>query len=149
VECRKRTGLPRRRWLPPSDRTPCGTPLSTSNAHALMVLLQAGRLGERVTQQALGIALGIDKSNVTRLCAKMEAAGHIQQRRCPNDGRARLVALTPEGVRLATRVDKASRERFRQLLAALPGRSDQARVVAALDTLNAAIAATCALKEAA
>lgn len=126
-----------------SDRTPCGTPLSTSHAHALMVLLQAGRRGEELTQQALGAALGIDKSNVTRLCAKMESSGHLGQRRCPNDGRARLVALTASGEKLAARVDRASTERFSRLVAALPSAGDHARIVAALEVLNGAIAATC------
>jgi DNA-binding MarR family transcriptional regulator len=131
------------------DRTPCGTPLSTSTAHALMVLLQAGGRGERLTQQALGEELGIDKSNVTRLCAKMEQAGHVTQERCPNDGRARLLSLTAAGSRLATKVDRASRERFARLLAALPARSDRTRIVAALDALNAAIVDSCAETEAA
>jgi DNA-binding MarR family transcriptional regulator len=132
-----------------SDRTACGTPLSTSNAHALMVLLQARGRGERLTQQALGEELGIDKSNVTRLCARMEHAGHVTQERCPNDGRARLLSLTASGARLATKVDGASRERFARLLAALPARSDRTRIVAALDALNAAILASCAEAEAA
>lgn len=108
-----------------------------------MVLLQASRRGERLTQQALGEALGIDKSNVTRLSAKMEQAGHVTQERCPTDGRARLLSLTAAGARLAARVDAASRERFGRLLAALPARSDRARVIAALETLDAAIVASC------
>ena len=114
-----------------------------------MLLLQAGRRGEPLTQQALGLALGIDKSNVTRLCAKMESSGHLSQRRCPNDGRARLVALTAAGEKLAIRVDRASKERFSRLVAALPSAGDSGRIIAALDILNGAIFATCKEEEAA
>ncbi|MGK4005010.1 MarR family winged helix-turn-helix transcriptional regulator [Sorangium sp. So ce1036] len=102
------------------DRTPCGKPIPISYAHALLFLLEAGRRDELPTQQRLGGALRIDKSNVARLCAKMERAGHIVRRRSPEDGRARLLALTARGRRLAEQVDGASRERFSRLLGATP-----------------------------
>lgn len=125
-----------------SDQTPCGTPVSASYAHALVVLLERGHLGERSTQQELGEALGIDKSNVARLCAKMQRAGHATQERAPTDGRARLLALTTSGRRLAERVEAASRDRFAQLLAALPSDDTRTSVIAALDALNRAITTT-------
>lgn len=102
------------------DRTPCGKPIPVSYAHALLFLLEAGRRDEHPTQQRLGGALRVDKSNVARLCTKMERAGHIVQRRSPEDGRARLLALTTRGRRLAEQVDGASRERWRRLLDATP-----------------------------
>jgi DNA-binding MarR family transcriptional regulator len=127
-----------------SDRTPCGTPLSTSHAHALMVLLEHGRRAEPCSQQRLGEALGIDKSNVARLCARLERDGHGSQRRPEHDGRARLVSLTPAGRRLAERVEARSRARFGELLAALPSAEARASVLASLDALNGAIALTSA-----
>jgi DNA-binding MarR family transcriptional regulator len=130
-----------------SDQTPCGTPISTSYAHALVVLFERGRHGERSTQQELGEALGIDKSNVARLCAKMQRAGHVTQERSATDGRARLLALTAAGRRLAERVQAVSRDRFAQLLAALPSDETRASVVAALQALNGAIATTHALEK--
>jgi DNA-binding MarR family transcriptional regulator len=102
------------------DRTPCGKPIPASYAHALLFLLDAGRREDRPTQQRLGHALRIDKSNVARLCAKMEEAGHVVQRRAPDDGRSRLLALTARGRALAEQVDASSRERFGRLLAATP-----------------------------
>jgi DNA-binding MarR family transcriptional regulator len=125
-----------------SDRTPCGAPLSTSHAHALMVLLERGRRAEPCSQQALAEALGIDKSNVARLCARLERDGHAHQRRSASDGRARLVSLTPAGRRLAERVEVQSRARFTELLAALPSPEARTSVLAALAALNAAIALT-------
>jgi len=67
------------------DATPCGKPITMVHAHALMILSAQGVL----SQQQLGLELCIDKSNVTRLCAKMVEAGF----RSPlgeNDLRAKL-----------------------------------------------------------
>jgi len=125
-----------------TDQTPCGTPISASYAHALVVLLERGQLGERATQQELGEALGIDKSNVARLCAKLQRAGHATQQRSASDGRARLLALTPSGRRLAERVQAASRDRFAQLLEALPTDETRRAVLTSLEALNRAIHAT-------
>ena len=94
------------------DQTPCGHPVAVSHAHALMVLLETARKGKRVTQRELGQALGIDKSNVTRLCRRMESAGHLVQSRSADDGRARLLSLTTRGTRVAKNVERSSRDRF-------------------------------------
>jgi DNA-binding MarR family transcriptional regulator len=118
-----------------SNRTPCGKPLAVSHAHALMVLAgRAGRTGN-LSQQALGKVLGIDKSNVARLCVKMERAGHVKQVRSPLDGRARLLSLTAAGEKTAAGVERSSQERFRELLDALGPRSRRP-VLSALEQLN-------------
>ncbi len=123
------------------DTTPCGKPLAVSHAHALMVLLERSRQGVSPGQRELGAALGIDKSNVARLCQRMERAGHLRQARSPRDGRARLLSLTPAGRRLAEAVERSSRARFAALAAAVPA-ARRPGVLAALATLNQAIAAT-------
>lgn len=122
-----------------SDQTPCGIPLSTSYAHALAVLLESDGASP-LTQQELGAALGIDKSNVARLCEKMERAGHLQQRRSPSDGRARLLSLTARGRRLALRVEAESLGRFESIVAALCRSCESpAAVLDAVEALNRAI----------
>lgn len=103
------------------DRTPCGTPIPLSCAYALIHLLEAGRRGDAPPQHELASVLHIDKSNVARLCAKMERDGLVAQRRAEGDGRSRLLALTPKGRALAERVESASSARFARLLAAVPG----------------------------
>jgi DNA-binding MarR family transcriptional regulator len=102
------------------DRPPCGQPISTSHAHALTLLLE--NAGERggLSQAELGQMLGIDKSNVARLCARMESDAHVKQTRAPGDGRSRLVTLEPQGERMARIVERASRERFARLLDDIP-----------------------------
>jgi DNA-binding MarR family transcriptional regulator len=55
--------------------------------------MECSQRGYKPTQQDLGKTLGIDKSNVARLCARMQADRLITQERCSEDGRARR--LTP------------------------------------------------------
>jgi DNA-binding MarR family transcriptional regulator len=103
-----------------------------------MVLLEAAREGNRLTQRELGQALGIDKSNVARLCRRMESAGHVVQSRSADDGRARLLSLTAVGKRLATNVERSSRDRFQRLMSAIP-RESRAGVISSLACLNQAL----------
>lgn len=120
--------------------TPCGQPLSPSYAHALMVLLERGRQPARTSQSDLGHVLGIDKSNVARLCARMAAAGHVVQERHPEDGRGRLVRLTSTGTRMARRIEGASRERFERVVRGVaPGRRQS--LFESIELLNAAVEA--------
>jgi DNA-binding MarR family transcriptional regulator len=116
------------------DSTPCGKPLSPAHAHALMILLESGAS----TQQELGADLGIDKSNVARLCARMVEAGHASQEQSETDGRSRRVSLTVAGKRVAREVDAASTARFAALIRGLPGDRHR-QVVDALGQLVAAI----------
>lgn len=120
--------------------TPCGQPVSPSYAHALMVLLERARQPARTLQSDLGLVLGIDKSNVARLCARMEAAGHVVQERQPEDGRGRLVHLTNTGTRLARRIEGASQERFERVVCGIPSGRRRA-LFESIELLNTAVEA--------
>jgi DNA-binding MarR family transcriptional regulator len=129
------------------DQTPCGVPLAPTHAHALTALLDRDRRGIASAQQDLVKVLGIDKSNVARLCAKMIEAGHLIHAESLDDGRVWRLSLTPKGRRLAERVEGASRSRFDQILAALPSDAARSAVIRSLDLLNEAISATKILEE--
>jgi DNA-binding MarR family transcriptional regulator len=117
------------------DATPCGKPVATSHAHALMILLDETR---SLSQKDLAQALGLDKSNVTRLCQKMEAEGQIEQVRGEEDARLRFLKLTPRGTKLAREIEQASKDRFATLLKAVPA-SDRARIFEGLELLSRAV----------
>jgi DNA-binding MarR family transcriptional regulator len=117
------------------DATPCGKPLATSHAHALMVLLDETR---SLSQKDLADALGLDKSNVTRLCQRMEAEGQIEQARGDDDARVRLLKLTTRGTKLAREIEQSSKDRFATLLKAVPP-SERARVFEGLELLSRAV----------
>ena len=118
-----------------SDQTPCGQPVSVSYAHALMLLREAQR---PLRQSELGESLGIDKSNVTRLCSQLEAKGHAAQARAPEDGRGRVISLTERGQSLAQGIEHSSKRRFRQLLERVP-QSRRKAVLAGLSALDDAL----------
>jgi DNA-binding MarR family transcriptional regulator len=103
-----------------------------------MVLLEHVGAPPQVSQADLGLILGIDKSNIARLCGRMEAAGHVSQERASDDGRSRLVSLTGTGKRLAQRIEHASRDRFSRIVAALP-QHERSMVFESLAALNLAI----------
>lgn len=121
-----------------TKETPCGQPVSPSHAHALMVLVERAQQKLRTSQSDLGLALGIDKSNVARLCARMEAAGHVAQERADGDGRSRIVTLSAAGTRLGHRIAGASRERFGRVVRAIPP-SKRHAVFESLRALNEAV----------
>lgn len=131
----------RRFGLLVTRRTPCGFPVSPSYAHTMMLLLRRARQGVTTLQADLAAALGINKSNVARLCERMVNAGHAVQTVPAEDGRSRALALTAKGVRVAERIETGSRDRFSALTASIP-QHKRAAVIAALADLNAAVEKT-------
>jgi len=108
---------------------PCGAALPTSHAWALLELRDAGPM----TVTALAERLNIDRTNVSRLCARMSSSGEVERVANPADGRARLVQLTDKGERLAATVDQSSTEYFATVLARL-----DAEVVDVIEVVDAA-----------
>ncbi|RMG07672.1 MAG: MarR family transcriptional regulator [Planctomycetota bacterium] len=123
------------------ETTPCGQPLPVSYAHALMILDGVSGDDEAPTMGALARELGIDKSNVTRLCRRMQDAGHLEITRCGEDGRVRCLRLTAAGRRLAKQVERSSRRRFERILSHIPPER-RAELLRGLDLLGEAVART-------
>ena len=115
-------------------RRPCGAELSIPHAYALLELLRAGR---PMTVSELAATLAIDRTNVSRLCARMEEAGQLARASHPDDGRARALQLTARGKKLARSVDERSAAHFARLAERLDGPVGE--VVAALDRLSIAM----------
>jgi DNA-binding MarR family transcriptional regulator len=95
-----------------------------------MVLLEWDPERGAMAQKDLARELGIDKSNVARLCHRMEGAGHVDQLRSPTDGRARFLKLTKRGIDVAREVE-----------ASMP-RDGHATVKDGLKLLSAAVTAS-------
>lgn len=116
-------------------RRPCGTPLSVPHAYALLELM---RPGEPMTVSELATKLAIDRTNVSRLCARMEEAGDLDRESHPDDGRARALRLTAKGKKVAQSVDDQSALHFGRLAKRLG--DDVSDVVSALNRLSDAMA---------
>jgi len=122
-----------------TKQTPCGQPVSPSYAHALMLLLERESSGRTTSQSELAAQLGLDKSSITRLCARLEADQRVTQQSPESDRRSRLLELTTRGRKLATQVQSTSRERFRRVLEAVPPKKRRG-LLASLSVLTDAVA---------
>ena len=116
------------------DETPCGRPLSVSEAHALMEL----RRRPLLAQNDLGTRLRLEKSTVSRLVAQLAERGWVERARDENDGRVLRLRLTERGAHVADEVDEARRRKFEALLARIP-EEEQESVERALDVLVRAL----------
>lgn len=112
------------------ERTPCGEPISVSQAHALTELA-----AQPLSQAELARRLRLDRSSVSRLADAMAERGWLVRDRHPHDQRAVLLVLTEPGERAAARVAGARRARMATLLDAVPAEEREA-VLHALDVLT-------------
>lgn len=110
------------------DRTPCGRPLSVSEAYALHELAGESWLA----QQELARRLGLEKSTVSRLVAGLVDRGWANREPEPGNRRATRLCLTAAGSRVAQEVAAARRRRFESLLSALP----EQQAAAVVDSLT-------------
>jgi DNA-binding MarR family transcriptional regulator len=104
--------------------------LPLSQAHALMEI----RRTPKITQQELAGRLGLSKSNVSRLVAKLVDQKRAQRKEDRDDGRAYRLVLTEKGLRLAEHLDVSSLARFQALYTGLPER-ERKNVTRALSLL--------------
>lgn len=115
-------------------RRPCGTAMSISNAYALLELFDSD---EPMTVSLLAEKLAIDRTNVSRLCARMEEAGDLVRQAHPDDRRALALRLTTQGRKLARSVDESSAGHFARLARRLDGSTN--RIIEALERLERAM----------
>ncbi len=54
--------------------------------------------GERINQDTLAERLRVDKANVTRALAALDALGYVKRLPSARDGRERLIELSPRGI---------------------------------------------------
>lgn len=92
--------------------------LSEAQFNVLNVLAAPARAGG-VTQREISDILVVDRSNVTGLLDRMEAAGWVKREPVPDDRRAWRVRLTPTGRRLWEKCEPAYTRAVREAMAPL------------------------------
>ena len=108
----------RRFGLLDQSHTPCGLPMTVSDAHALVEVLHS----PGVEPLELSRRLGLSKSAVSRLLPRLKRRGHIRQERNREDGRAYSLYLTDKGKQAAKMIDQESLLLFGKILSGLPQR---------------------------
>jgi DNA-binding MarR family transcriptional regulator len=121
-------------------RTPCGLEVSVREAYALDAIASAEAASAPLSQTDLQRALGIDKSNVTRLVQQLVADGRVEQREAEVDSRVRLLHVTAKGRRLARKIEEASLSRFEAVMERIAA-DERELVVRALDVFRGALEA--------
>lgn len=116
------------------ERTPCGQPMSVSEAYALTELAQQPSL----RQVELGKRLQLQKSTVSRLVAQLIQRGWVERATAVDDGRGVSLTLTSRGARLAAQVHLARIARCQALLDNVPP-ARRVDVLAALRLLTEAV----------
>jgi len=82
------------------------------------LLYELGSRG-RTTAADLAIELGMDPGYLSRLLRKLRDGGMVETTASPDDGRAQILALTPDGAAAFRALDQASREEVGALVAPL------------------------------
>lgn len=100
--------------------------------HRLLVLLAAG--GEQ-SVKALAEQLGINASNASRLCDRLQKLDMVARDRSPSDGREVVVSLTAEGRALVSTIRSRRRHDVQRILRQMSG-SDVEVTVAALTAFS-------------
>lgn len=97
-------------------RTPCGMPISVSDAHALMELSKY----PGISQVRLSERLGLSKSATTRLVQRLIRRGQVKRSNSDDDGRAYNLQLSEKGVRQAKRINHESMATFEVIISGMP-----------------------------
>jgi len=98
------------------DTTLAGTALSPSAVHALIELEH----GDGCTASDLGRRLRLEKSSVSRLLARLVAAGSVVQEATRPDGREKSLALTDQGRTQVAAIHHFARNQVQHALRQLP-----------------------------
>ena len=122
--CEALFGFVRAFGLHRTDETPCGVPMSVSEAQALTFLL-----GGAAAPSQLADRLALARSTVSRLLERLDAQGWVARQPDPVDGRSSQIVLSDAGRQMAERVLSARHLRLSRLLANIdePDRADVVR----------------------
>lgn len=126
-----------RLWRREADRTLASSGVSQATALPLVVL---ARMGENVRQGALAEELGIEGPSLVRLIDQLEAEGLVERRECAGDRRAKLLHITPAGLRKVEEVEAILNKVRVRLLGAI-SEADLATTVRVLNLIEAEILA--------
>ena len=94
----------------------CCHDVSVSQCYALEALIRR----DRATLNEVAADLCLDKSTASRIVGALERKGYVGRAQHPSDGRAVLLAATPAGRRLYSRINDSLVAERREILAAFP-----------------------------
>ncbi|KQM82391.1 MarR family winged helix-turn-helix transcriptional regulator [Agromyces sp. Leaf222] len=118
-----------------------GITASMSESLTLRRLLQAP-----ASQNELGEHLGLEKSTVSRLVDTLHRKGWVTRSADPSNGRVRIIALSENGLEVATQIDQAIHRAHLRMVEQL-SEDERIAVAVALPALVRAMSATAAMAQ--
>lgn len=115
----------------------CGLPVSQS-----MVLQSLARESSPQRMSEIAVALGVAQSTATRFVDPLVDQGLVERRAAADDGRVKVVALTPRGRALAREVVESAHRCSEGILERIPADRQQ-QVVDALEIVVDAVSECC------
>lgn len=115
----------------------CCCTATSKECEALTLLGREGAL----TIQKFADGMGLEKTWASRLANRLEERGFARRAQHPDDGRCRLLELTPAGEKACCSLEESIGEKATDLLTRVPA-SQRAGVEAALASLRDALAAS-------
>jgi len=110
------------------------SPYSLTEARILFELAHR----DAVTASELCRELGLDAGYLSRILTGLEQQGLIDKIRSENDGRQRLLRLTPDGAKAFAVLDQRSRDEVGEMLNDL-SEADQQRLLKAMQTIESVL----------
>jgi DNA-binding MarR family transcriptional regulator len=99
-------------------------------------LLELSRAEKGLRPFALEQELLLAQYNLSRLLDRLERAGYLERRACPEDGRGQIVAITPSGRALVKRMWPTYRAAIARHVGAKLSEDDASRLAALLGKLT-------------
>jgi DNA-binding MarR family transcriptional regulator len=100
------------------------------------VLLELSRAEKGLRPFTLEQELLLAQYNLSRLLDRLERAGYLERRACPEDGRGQIVAITPSGRALVKRMWPTYRAAIARHVGAKLSEDDASRLAALLGKLT-------------
>ena len=111
----------------------CYHDITVTQCYALEALAREGAMGvNRIAK-----ALRLEKSSASRMLDALEAKGYVRRTADPNDGRAKVIEITPRGRRLHDDIVEELVQEKRDLLSGISaaGRAEAIRIIGELSRL--------------
>ncbi|MCA0920486.1 MarR family winged helix-turn-helix transcriptional regulator [Pseudooceanicola nanhaiensis] len=124
-----------RRWRRVIDHALAREGLTDASWSPLIHLAEGG---DGISQSELAQRIGLDASSLVRLIDLLAERGFVERRVDPNDRRARLIMLTPEGEAEVART-RAHIHEIEALMLADLSEEDLEEMMAALDKISARV----------
>ncbi|MBO1325164.1 MarR family transcriptional regulator [Acetobacter sp. TBRC 12305] len=89
-------------------------------------IMSAAALQPGLDQNELAVAVGVDRTTLANVAARLEARGLVRRERTPKDRRLKRVFLTPEGQALLESMARPAARAHQRTIEALSGAERQA-----------------------